>query len=153
MDRTISEWFLYFSRNRRGRRASGSLLQMMGCSRPAQRDETDKTQTQKKMQIAPGTGTSMSLVSKCQLLEVSRVWLKIDTQVSLFTCQNGVPHQIRFPSPSFHLIAELSTICNCESWLQCCHRVQISMRPFNYIQIPASPGFHRMWMMWGCTQT
>lgn len=79
----------------------------------------------------------------------SRAWLKIDMQVSLFTCQKGLSDQIRFPSPSFHSVAELSTICNRKSWLQCCYRVQISMCPFNHILIPRSPGFHRMYMIWG----
>jgi len=120
-------------------------------SQPALKDQTGKTQTQKKLQIPPGTGTSMNLCSKCQLLEVSRTWLKIDMQVSSFTCQKGSPRQIRSPSPSFHPIGELSTICNCKSWLQCRHRVQISMHPFNYIQILRSPGFHRMCAMWRCT--
>lgn len=97
--------------------ASGSPLPRQ---RLTLKDQTEETQTQAEMQMSPGTGTSMSLRSKCQLLEVSSAWLKIDMQVSLFTCQEGSSHQIRFPSPSYHPGAELSTICNCKFWLRCC---------------------------------
>lgn len=98
---------------------------------------------QRKKQIFPGTGANRSLSSKCQLLEVSRAWLKIDLQVPLFPCREGSSYHIRFPSTSYHPRAEFSTICNYKFWLSHCHGAQISTEPFIKSQMTQFAVFHR----------